>query len=69
MLMQNGANVNNLTKDGFCPLRIAAQENHVAIAELLIRHGADKEIESVISHTPLLRAADGNFFEIIEALA
>ena len=50
-------------------MRIAAQENHVAIAELLIRHGADKEIESVISQTPLLRAADGNFFEIIEALA
>ena len=62
-------NVNNFTKNGFCPLRIAAQENLVAIAELLIRHGADKEIESVISQTPLLRAADGNFFEIIEDLA
>ena len=44
MLMQNGANVNNLTKDRFCPLRIAAQENHVAIAESLIKHGADMEI-------------------------
>ena len=39
--MQNGANVNKLTKNGFCPLRTAAQENHVAIAESLIRHGAD----------------------------
>ena len=43
--MQNGANVNNLTKDGFCFLRIAAQENHVAIAESLIRHGADQSGE------------------------
>ena len=39
MLMQNGTNVNNLTKDGFCPLRIAAQENHVAIAKSLIIQG------------------------------
>ena len=61
--MQNGANVNNLTKDRFCPLRIAAQDNHVAIAESLIRHGADTEIDSVISQTPLLTAAHGNFYE------
>ena len=59
-------NVNNFTKNGFCPLRIAAQENLVAIAELLIRHVADKEIESVISQTPLLRAANGNFFESLK---
>ena len=63
MLMQNGANVNNLTKDGFCFLRIAAQENHVAIAESLIRHGADMEIGSVISQTPLPKAAHGNSYE------
>ena len=44
MLMQKGANVNDLTKDGFCPLRIAAQENNVAIAESLIKHGANMEI-------------------------
>ena len=61
--MQNGANVNNLTKDGFCPLRIAAQENHLAIVESLIRHGADMEIGSVISQTPLLKATHGNFYE------
>ena len=63
MLMQNGANVNNLTKDGFCPLRIAAQENHLAIAQSIIRHGADMEIGSVIPQTPLLEAAHGNFYE------
>ena len=39
MLIQNGANVNNLTMDGFYPLRIAAQGKHVAIAESLIRQG------------------------------
>ena len=55
------ANVNNLTKDGFCPLRIAAQENHVAIAESLIKHGAEMEIGSVISQIPLLKAAHANF--------
>ena len=44
-------------------LRIAAQENHVTFAESLIRHGADMEIEPVISHTPLLKAAHGNFYE------
>ena len=54
MLIQNGANVNNLTMDGFYPLRIVAQENHVVIAESLIRYGADMEIKSVISQTPLL---------------
>ena len=63
MLMQNGTNVNNLTKDGFCPLRIAAQENHLAIAQSIIRHGADMEIGSVISQTPILKTAHGNFHE------
>ena len=53
--MQNGANVNKLTKNGFCPLRTAAQENHVVIAESLIRYGADMEIKSVVSQTPLLK--------------
>ena len=42
--MQNGANINALTKDGFCSVRIEAQENHVAIAESLIKHGAEMEI-------------------------
>ena len=45
MLMQNGANVYNLTKDGFCPLRIAAQKNHVAIAESLIDMGLKWKLE------------------------
>ena len=55
MLMQNGANVSTLTKDRFCPLKIAAQENHVAITESLIKHGADMEIGSVISQAQPLR--------------
>ena len=63
MLIQNGANVNNLTMDGFYPLRIAAQGNHVAIAESLIRHGADMELGSVISQTPLFKAAHSKFYE------
>ena len=63
MLIQNGANVNNLTMDGFYPLRIAAQVNHVAIAESLIRHGSDMEIGSIISQTPILKAAHDNFYE------
>ena len=44
-------------------MKIAAQENHLAIAETLIRHGADMEIGSVIPQTPLLEAAHGNFYE------
>ena len=46
-------------------MKIAGQENHVAIAESLIRHGADMEIRSVISQTPLLKAAHGNFYEAL----
>ena len=61
--MQNGANVNKLTKNGYYPLRTAAQENHVAKAQSLIRHGVDTEIGSVISQTPLLEAAHVNLCE------
>ena len=68
MLIQNGANVNALTKDGFCPLKIAAQENHFAIAESLLRHGAEMEIGCVTSQTSLLKAARGNFFEFVKLL-
>ena len=45
------------------PLRIPAQENHVAIAEPLIRHGADMELGSVISQTPLFKAAHRKLYE------
>ena len=68
MLIQNGANVNALTKDGFCPLKIAAQENHFAIAESLLRHGAEMEIGCVTFQTSLLKAACGNFFEFVKLL-
>ena len=68
--MQNGANVNAITKDGFCALKIAAKENHVEIAELLIRHGADMENGSVISQKPLplLMATYGNSYEFVKLL-
>ena len=49
-------------------MRIAAKENHVAIAESLIRQWADMEIESVISQTLLFIAALGNFYEILKLL-
>ena len=49
-------------------MRIAAQENHVVIAESLIRYGADMEIKSVISQTPLLSAAHGNVYEFLKLL-
>ena len=68
MLMQNGANVNKLTKNGFCPLRTAAQENYIAIAESLLRHGAEMEIGCVTFQTSLLKAACGNFFEFVKLL-
>ena len=49
-------------------LRIAAQENHVAIAESLIRHGAKMEIGTVTSQTLLFIAARDNFYEILKLL-
>ena len=49
-------------------MRTAAQENYIAIAESLLRHGAEMEIGCVTSQTSLLKAARGNFFEFVKLL-
>jgi len=42
-LLQNGADVNHVTKDGVTPLAYAIDHNQIQIAELLLEKGADIE--------------------------
>ena len=45
--------------DGFCPVRIEAQNNHVAIAESLIKHGAEMEMGNFMGRSNGLSAPCG----------
>ena len=45
MLIDKGANVNAIDKDGSTPLMFCAQHGHNDIVKLLLGHGADPKIK------------------------
>ena len=51
-LLQNGAAVNDRTKDGGTPLHAAAFLGRVEVAKLLLQHGADTEAKNNNGDTP-----------------
>jgi ankyrin repeat protein len=55
-LIMDGANVNVLTDDHLAPLHMAAQNGNVAIARLLLEHGAEINPVDLKGWTPLDRA-------------
>lgn len=44
LLLDNGADVNNLPRDSYFPLRLAVEENDLEIAEMLLKAGADPDL-------------------------
>ncbi|ETN85635.1 ankyrin repeat protein [Necator americanus] len=46
ILVENGANVNVQSLNGFTPLYMAAQENHEDVVRFLLSHGANQALST-----------------------
>ena len=48
ILVENGANVNVQSLNGFTPLYMAAQENHEDVVRFLLSHGANQALSTEV---------------------
>jgi ankyrin repeat protein len=59
-IIASGVDVNSQRKSGFNPLTYAAHNNHLAVAQLLIEHGANAKLAALAlaekSNSPELAA-------------
>lgn len=53
---------------GTTPLHLAAQNNHLAICEVLLRAGISKDARTKVDRTPLHMAVYEGHVEIVETL-
>lgn len=49
ILVENGANVNVQSLNGFTPLYMAAQENHEDVVRFLLSNGANQALSTEVS--------------------
>lgn len=69
LLLNAGADVNRLSQDrGYSPLMDAVQKGDVAIAQILLDHGADGNLKSKDGQTALIIAAGRGDLSISELL-
>ena len=52
-LLNSGANVNALGRDGSTPLHFSAEGGHEAAADILLDHGADITLANERGRTPV----------------
>lgn len=67
-LLDNGANVNKLTKVGITPLMAAAQTGDREIVKILLAHNADVNIQNKAGATALMIAAKHGHKHVINTL-
>jgi ankyrin len=48
ILVENGANVNAQSLNGFTPLYMSAQENHETVVRYLLAHGANQALATEV---------------------
>jgi ankyrin repeat protein len=63
LLLDKGANVNQVTEYGWSPLLTATNNRHYKLAEYLIEHGADVNLANKGNWTPLYLATDNRNIE------
>src|SRR5205823_9604878 len=63
MLLDAGANVNQVTNYGWTPLLIAANNRHYKLAAYLVERGADVNLANKGAWTPLYLATDNRNIE------
>ena len=68
LLLQNGAEVNVKSNDGYTPLHYAAIRGHVEILHLLVENGADIEAQDSIGWRALHYAANYGHLPFMQEL-
>lgn len=68
ILVENGANVNAQSLNGFTPLYMAAQENHETVVRYLLAHGANQNLATEDGFTPLAVALQQGHDRIVALL-
>jgi hypothetical protein len=61
LLLQEGAYIEAVTKDGSSPFTIAVERSHLAVAKILLENGAKKDHKNASGWTVLHWAAEGSF--------
>jgi polysaccharide export outer membrane protein len=68
LLLDNGANVNTISKDGLTAAHMAAYAGNIDTMKILIASGANIDILDKSRNTPLLEAAQQGHVEIVRLL-
>lgn len=68
MLVQNGANVNVQSQNGFTPLYMASQENHDGVVKFLLGNGANQALATEDGFTPLAVAMQQGHDKVVSLL-
>ncbi|RZF44778.1 hypothetical protein LSTR_LSTR000730 [Laodelphax striatellus] len=68
LIKQNSSVVTATDKDGYTPLHRACYNNHVEIASLLLKHGADLSAKTIDDWQPLHSACKWNSVQCAELL-
>jgi uncharacterized protein len=68
MLIDQGADVNVVSRDGNSPLMIAAAYGHVGVVRVLLAQGAEVNRRNARGNTALMHAAEFGHREVVELL-
>ena len=68
ILLEFGANMEAVNRDGRRPLHLASLKGHADVAQLLLESGADEEAEDRWGQRPLHLAAKNGIFKVVEEL-
>ncbi|XP_055307327.1 platelet-derived growth factor receptor alpha-like [Sitodiplosis mosellana] len=67
-LIEHGAGVNAIEIDSWTPLHLAAENDHVKVAEILINHGAEVDAKNINKSVPLHVASKNGHVKVAEML-
>jgi ankyrin repeat protein len=68
LLIDRGADMCMLSRDGWTPLNSAASKGHIEVVKFLLERGADMSLPSSDGWTPLQSAASEGHFEVVQLL-
>jgi len=69
LLLERGANIEEVNDEGYTPLMEAAREGHLCVVRALLKHGAIINAQTEETHeTALTLAACGGFLDVVDTL-